>query len=145
MPRIVPSDVVRVLDSIFSWAKVPASVGQAPPQLDYHHLAPVAAIVELLDRVPDELLVLPPDEFAALVAGHAALRAAIRAWQSSDHRFYIAGIAGYEGQSPVHLLRRTLALCPDDWPTAATTALAFVQDAELRESIRLDISAATQD
>jgi hypothetical protein len=47
--------------------------------------------------------------------------------------------------SPIVLLRRTLAKCPDEVPSPGTTELVFIVDTELRESIRRDISAANQD
>jgi hypothetical protein len=38
-----------------------------------------------------------------------------------------------------------LAKCPDEAPAPGTTELAFISDADLRENIRRDISAANQD
>jgi hypothetical protein len=145
MPRVVPSDVVRLIDSMFSWAADAPKSGQSPPQLGVHSLASVAAIVELVDRVPENLLILPSDEYAALVAGHAALRSAVHAWQSGDHQHYLAGIAGYGNRHPVNLLRNSLALCQDEWPSPETAELAFIPDVKLRDSVRLDISAANRD
>ena len=38
-----------------------------------------------------------------------------------------------------------MEVCPDEAPARETTALAFIGDPELRESIRLDLSAANRD
>jgi hypothetical protein len=38
-----------------------------------------------------------------------------------------------------------LKLCPDESPSPATVALAFISDTALRDSIRLDIGAADRD
>jgi hypothetical protein len=38
-----------------------------------------------------------------------------------------------------------MAVCPDEAAAAGTTALAFIADTDLRESIRLDISSANSD
>jgi hypothetical protein len=48
---------------------------------------------------------------------------------------------GYD-QNPVAMIRAAMAACPDEAPTQATTGLSFIIDADLRASIRLDISAA---
>ncbi len=47
--------------------------------------------------------------------------------------------------SMMALLRQALAKCPDEVPSPSTTELVFIADADLRESIRRDISAANQD
>jgi hypothetical protein len=51
----------------------------------------------------------------------------------------------HRGVSPIVLLRQALAKCSDETPAPGTTELLFIKDAELRESIRRDISAAAQD
>ena len=48
----------------------------------------------------------------------------------------------YEDLNPVSLIRRALCSCPDESPAAGTAELQFIADQGLRESIRLDISAA---
>jgi len=52
MPRVVPSDVTAFIDRAFS-AMAP---GQ---QLGQGNSAPIAALVALVERLPDELLTLP--------------------------------------------------------------------------------------
>ena len=54
-------------------------------------------------------------------------------------------VPGLSELHPISLTRRYLAKCPDQAPSPATAALQFVPDATLRESIRLDISAANRD
>jgi hypothetical protein len=41
-------------------------------------------------------------------------------------------------------LQRLLTKCPDETPSPSTAALAFIHDADLRDSIRNDISAANR-
>jgi len=45
----------------------------------------------------------------------------------------------------VTLIRNSLSECPDESPRAGTADLLFISDADLRGSIRLDISAANTD
>jgi hypothetical protein len=45
----------------------------------------------------------------------------------------------------VLVIYEALKLCPDAAPSPATTTLVFINDTDLRESIRLDISGANRD
>jgi hypothetical protein len=47
--------------------------------------------------------------------------------------------------SPIALLRQALSKCPDEAPSRTTVELLFITDVDLRESVRLDISAANRD
>jgi hypothetical protein len=46
--------------------------------------------------------------------------------------------------NPIAMIRAALAACLDEAPEAGTDQLGFIGDSDLRESIRLDISAARQ-
>jgi hypothetical protein len=46
------------------------------------------------------------------------------------------------GQDAITVIRRVLEKCPDEYPPPTTTKLSFIQDRELRESIRNDVGAA---
>jgi hypothetical protein len=145
MARVLPSDVVRVIDNMFPWAPAPTPPGQSPTALGAQgDVGGVAAIVALVDGIPVELIILPPPEYAAFLAGVAALRSAVQAWQSLGGKFLLAAIPGFTDH-PMHLVPRALATCPDEATAVGTTDLLFVTDTALRESIRRDISAATRD
>jgi hypothetical protein len=146
VPRVVPSDVVRAIDRMFPWAAAPTAPGQSSPSVGSAHLPAVAAIVALAGQVSDEFLILPPDEYSELVSGLAAMRAAIEAWQSGidPYRTFLGEIAGYGNLHPLTLVRQNLALCPDEATSPGTAELAYIADVGLRDSIRLDISAANQ-
>jgi hypothetical protein len=49
----------------------------------------------------------------------------------------------HDGKSPIYLVREALSKCPDQSPVAQTTELAFITDDILRDSIRLDMSSAS--
>jgi hypothetical protein len=90
------------------------------------------------------LLTLDSPEYSTLRICITAIKAQIDRWHAcGDHPF--SHIAGLPRLSPVTLIRRILEKCHDDAPTPGTTELAFVTDADLRESIRRDISAASRD
>ena len=79
MPRVVPSDVVKAADAMFS------NMVQNPrvfPQVEAPVVPNLAALAQLVEAVPEELLVLEPSNYAALVANVAYLRALGEAFQA---------------------------------------------------------------
>jgi hypothetical protein len=49
----------------------------------------------------------------------------------------------HDNKSPTFLVREALLRCPDENPSRETTALSFITDQPLRQSIRLDMSSAS--
>jgi hypothetical protein len=75
----------------------------------------------------------------------AVLEKSKRKWQFRwNHRGGDDPPRTYDGKSPVYLVRAALSKCADERPAPGTTDLAFVGDTALRESIRLDISSASE-
>ncbi len=143
MSRVVPSQVVSVVDKLFPGAKTQTEGGQA--LILYSGNAPqLAAIIDLVERVPDELVVLDAEDFATLRVCISAIRTQISQWNASSNQPLVL-IGGLPPLSPVRLIRDVMVKCPDEGPAPGTAELIFLQHPELRESIRLDISAATRD
>jgi len=142
MPRVVPSDVVKAAQRTFPEM---AAKPDAFPYLDAQSVPTAAALARLVESIPNELLVLPPDKFSNLLAGTAALGAIGVAFQSTRAPDALQlRVRGFE-QNPIWLIRDALASCPDEAPAPGTTELAFIAYADLRESIRLDMSTAHSD
>src|SRR5216117_2953153 len=120
MPRVMPSVVVAFIDKNFPGGQ-PLGVG---------HSAAVAALLALIDRLPEELLQLGPDDFANFLANSEALRDRLSIWRSGGERVRYYKVSN----EAVTILRGHLSKCPDQSPAPATTALAFIPDADLRES-----------
>lgn len=142
MPRVVPSDVVRAIERMFpEIIKAPTS----RPGLGVDVLPPFHAIVNLVEAVPAELIVLEPAQYAELIACVAALRGAVEMFGlPKTPGGFVFGLRGLE-LHPVAAIHRAMTACPDEAPATGTTALLFITDADLRASIRLDISAANSD
>jgi len=60
MSRIVPSQVVDIIDQIF-----PAAKYQKSFSVTSVHQHELAAIVSLIDQIPSELLMLDPNDYIA--------------------------------------------------------------------------------
>lgn len=141
MPRVVPSQVVAVIDQMFQWAAQQAGTGQAT-QLGHRHLPQVLTLVELARQVPSELVTLSPNQYLHFVAATSVLAAAVQAWQGGNQQHHVSTIPGISNLHPVTLVRQAMTSCPDENPALGTMDLRFLADADLRASIRLDISAA---
>lgn len=135
MPRVVPSQVVALIDQTFPQAR-------SEPKLNVHseHAAILSAIVKLSAQIPPELIHLSGENYTDLVLGLAALENVVTKWHLRGGNEPMNQI---RKTSPISVVRAMLALCPDAMPSTATSGLAFIADAKLRDSIRLDLSAAT--
>jgi hypothetical protein len=141
VPRVVPSDVVKAADRLFPDMAANAA---AFPQMAHDQLPWLAALAELVDAVPQELIVLEPTQYAAFIASVACIKAMGDVFQSSRAPASLAlRLRGYD-ENPIFLIRAAMRVCPDEAPSPQTAELSFIRDQLLRDSIRQDISAANQ-
>lgn len=139
MPHVVPSDVVTAIDRMFGgWVQRQNTF----PNVGRPDLPRLAALVQLVESIPQKLLVLEPRRYAELIASVSCLRAMADVFQAGQPAVSLL-LAGFD-QNPIALIRAALEVCPDEAPAPETAALAFIADEGLRESIRLDISAANR-
>jgi hypothetical protein len=137
MPSVLPSDAVSFIDRLFPWADDNKNEQYNPPALTKGHLGSVATLLALVERVPEELLIMPGEEYHELLVGVSALKAALQSWQSGAD-IPLAQVPGFG--HVVTLVRRALAICPDNFPATGTEPLMFIDDVDLREELRLDFS-----
>lgn len=132
MPRVVPSQVVEFVDKFF-----PSAARETGARVYSPHTpadAPkLRALVELIRRIPEELLQLEPEELIPYLTAMVTLDE----WLQSP-----ADITPWvDTRSPAGALRATLSKCPDEFPAEATSDLRFIIDTELRLVLRNDVSA----
>lgn len=140
MSRVVPSQVVDLIDKLFPWAK-DQKENDGKNYLSAGNSCSIAAVIDLTQQIPSELITLLPDDFTEFVSSTAALRTSIQNWQfSGDSALHF--IPGLRPLSPVTLIRQNLAKCPDEFPAASTAELTFITDIALQQSLRLDLSAS---
>lgn len=135
MPRIVPSQVVDVIDSIFP----EVALGHRQ-KFEEGHASQLAVIVTLVKQIPTELLVLDPQDYAAFLTAVTTIQNTLTKWQMGAGVGHLRGVPGF-GPDPVALIRGALTLCPDEAPAVGTAALDFFDDQELRHALRIDISS----
>jgi len=137
MPRVVPSQVVLLISQSFPGTQ------NTPDFPIYSASAGVlSAIVRLTNEIPAELLTVGAEDYSDLVCALEGLTSAVDRWLQRGGDDPPARI---KAKSPVSIVREVLTKCPDESPSPTTAALLFISDAALRESIRLDISAANRD
>jgi len=133
---VVPSQVVALIDQAFPDVRTVPNSSVYPGDA-----GALSAIVKLTDEIPEELITISGQDYTDLIHGLAALTQSVIKWNQrggSDPPTLIGG-----QKSPLSMVRQMLAKCPDQNPSPATAALAFIADAALRDSIRIDLSTAT--
>lgn len=142
MPRVVPSQVVEIIDRIFPVVKDQKDTQQGRFSFNRSNQNELAAIVALFDQIPPELLILGPNDYTDLHLAVTAIKNTIPTWQTRDYG--LERIHGHSNLNPVTIIRNVLSKCPDEGVLKSTSDLIFISDQELRDSLRIDISAANQ-
>jgi hypothetical protein len=110
MPRIVPSQIVNLIESSF-----PAEVaGTKSLMVDSGVAGQFKAVLRLIDDLPPELLTIGGKEFANFIANVEHFRGHLDLCLSNQGTQRIIG--GFPGSSdnPIQVLRAYLKLCPDE-------------------------------
>jgi hypothetical protein len=134
MPRVVPSQVTEHIDQAFPPVGLAGGHNRGRDSSQQ-----LAALLALAEKIPDELLLLEGKEYSNYVTALEIIRRTLSEWLQSPVEVQLPML---RGTHPVLLIYEALKHCPDEAPSPATAALTFITDPNLRDSIRLDISAA---
>jgi len=136
MAAICPSDVISILVTDYPWAR---GLSQAPnffdPANDSYKLA---GLLDLLDRIPEALLPQVCDDYSAYTQIVAALRQVLKQAERGGSISW----PSVRKNNALTALWLLLTKCPDEVILGGTAGLEFISDEKLRNSIRLDLSAA---
>jgi hypothetical protein len=153
MPRrVFPSQIVDLIDQHMRDARYQAADASAGREVRDFDVsvercgAAIAAMLTLIDQMPDELLVLDGKRYAEFVMALEAVRSMHLTWRADreSHHVRLRMMPGMR-LNPVAVIREALATCPDEFPDPKTcTALAFIGDVELRRALLLDYHAVNQ-
>ena len=142
MSRVVPSQVVEIINSLFSFTSTQRD-GESI-SLDYSHTESLAGIAHLIDQIPPELIHLKDIDYTNFIINLEAIRSAVKSFEQRGNVNPLKFLPGFNRLNPVTIVRRALEKCPDEFPSRSVTELLFILDINLRDSIRLDISTAEQ-
>ena len=134
MPRTVPSQIVELIDETF-----PTAAKEEDTRPGQEHAPVLAGIVRLAQEIPEELLQISGADYTDFVVGLVGLDHAVKLWESHGNATVPWKIGG---ASYIVRIRRALAKCPDESPPPQTVKLEFIDDEELKSSIRVDIAGA---
>lgn len=143
MPRVVPSAIIAAIDRMFDFPAKEAGGQNVSRALDGRRSGQVAAVIQLAERIPDELLQLGPEDYAGYVAALETLKSAVRTWTAQGLGAYVPDhVPGFGKLHALTLLRQLLHKCPDEFPPASVAEMRFIRDRKLREMLRRDFGAA---
>ena len=140
MPRVLPSQVVQVIEKHFPLTKIQPNIKF---ELDRGDRNACVSIARLVDQIPAELLNPPTvDNYVRLITNIAVLNFALDIWRSlpktsSDQ------LTGKSEANPISVIHDILQKCPDEAIAPQTADLSFIDDASLRESLRLDLTSVS--
>lgn len=141
MARIVPSQAVQVIDTLFAHLKDQNDSKEGRVSLHPGDAGNVQAVLDVLDEIPSELLALGPAEYARFSVAASVLRNQVLEWNLRGNTGKLERIRGFGDLNPMTIVRRALAQCKDEPVYANSDELDFIPDADLRESIWIDITA----
>jgi hypothetical protein len=135
---------VTFIDQVFPWAKTQIPGTSHSNFLAREHAGAVAGLLELVTKIPDELLTLNAGDYGEFACGVAAIRDRLLLWQNQQNPnipTYLSTVPGVRDVNPVTLIRQALAKCPDESPAPGTSELSFITDTALRTNLRNDVGA----
>jgi hypothetical protein len=132
MPRVVPSQVVELIEQTWPNASDDMSVHSADG-------GPISGVVQLVSEIPPELIALSGKDYSDFITSIQALIYALDRWL---HRGGDEPPRSIDRKSPIVIVRDLLKRCPDQRPSSSTAELTFITDADYRESVRNDVSSA---
>jgi hypothetical protein len=137
MPRVVPTDITNLIDSILP------PHDRASTRLARTQTPEIMAIIRLASELPDEFRVFSGAEYASYMVSISSLIELLDFWKI--HKDLPVSTLSYQeqgGVKAVETVRNLLSKCPDEIPSPLTAELSFIPDIDLRNNIRNDISAA---
>jgi hypothetical protein len=146
MRRALPKDVVRTIESTFPWTR-----GDWRKEVTHREnarniaSATMPGILEMIDRIPEELLVFDFETDSLFTMALAALRANVAQALTSRTGFQWPAFplpGRIEHEDCLAMVKNILASCPEDVPSSATEGMMFISDLDLRKSLFVDLGSA---
>ena len=140
MPVVKPSIVVDFIDKAYPFAKENKN-----EEISCHNAPTIAAIIGLVEKIPNEhFSLVSSEDFALFVAALEALKASVLKWQIPTYDYLqhkLSGLNCLKGRHPLSVIRETISKCPDEAIGEKTNNLTFLaNDPDFNYSIKLDIS-----
>ena len=141
MTRIVPSQAVQIIDTLFPQFLDQQDSQQGRVSLHPGDVARVHAIVDLVDSIPAELISLDPDTYSRFAIALSVLKSQVDEWILRGNTGKLERISGFGDLNPITIVRRALADCKDEPIHTVSSDLNFVPDPDLRDNLWADVTA----
>lgn len=140
MSRIVPSQAVQMIDVLFSQFKDQNNTQEGRVSLHLGDASKVLAILDLIERIPNDLLILEPTEYSQFLIAISVLKNQVDEWNSRGNTGKLTRISGLGELNPITIVRRALVQCADEAIYTESNELDYISDIKLRDNIWGDIS-----
>lgn len=136
MPRVLPSQVIAYL----SIGNQPLNITGAGRSVLISALTSgyLSGLVRLIEEIPNEYITISGIDYANLIFSVESIKNAVEHWRPGQRM----ALQPHCGMGLLELIHAALVKCPDAVPSPTTTELPFVDDEEMRKSIRVDLSSA---
>lgn len=129
MPAVMPSQIVKIIDKLYPTA----ANGKGGP-LSANDRFAIQSIVDLTEKVPEALISVSDADYAELIVAVSWMREHLAHWARNPEARYLQF-------DTILSVRRVMVACPDQFPPPSVLRLSFIDDDELRDSIRSDLGA----
>lgn len=137
MASITPSDIVDFIDNSFPNATKSQKLGNIP-EYSITNANIISGLVRLLDQL-DPALIPAGKDFVAMVSARAAMADTVQTWVSRGGSTTLHNLKAY-GKDPILIVREVLERCPDLSIPEEIAGLEFIEDSEMRQNLRFDLS-----
>lgn len=145
MSQVVPSQIVAYIEGAFSEIKRLPPAKPLTLHVDEVTAARLNGLVELIRQIPQELIRLSGKDYSDFIANLGAIEVTLARWNIAGNSLTLASLArSTDGLSPVQILHSLLEKCPDAYPASETAELRWIDNEDLRQNLRLDISSANK-
>ena len=143
-PKITPSQVVGYIERAFPEIAEPGTYTKVA--LNHPKVYALAAVGDMCDAIPSELLVLSDDDYAEYLTAVTALRFEIQNWLGASERrgSHLVFLEGQGQTTSVDVIVRVLRACPDLVPAAEPDTFSFIDEADLRIDLLSDYGSASR-
>ncbi len=146
MPRTLPSQVVKSIEQLFP-SLVKDEERHALVSSMSDTIFKFQAVLDLVEQIPPELITLKDEEYAIFSASVSAVSWNIKHPVEHDRGGFVIHlhpIREFGNVNPIALISDMLRKCPDEFPSANTSELEFIEETDFRHSLRKDLSAISR-
>lgn len=141
MPRVVPSQIVYYIDSLRKNTTNLLGL-KKEVQVTTSTIGYLNGLLRLIDELPDEYLTIDGKEYCDFVLATTSIANVTKTWRPGGNIPY-GKVPPVQGVDVLHIIHMALEKCSDTVAASSTTALPFIAEKEIRDSIRVDLSSAT--